>query len=1623
MIAPASEEVSILHALPGRLRVHLSAWSGGDHRRLEKELRQVAGVERVAANRLTRNVLVVFDHQRVSRDRLLGELRRAQSRRRDTTELTEVEERLPSVLREWPVDPGQRVRVAVRGLDCDPQFAEAVVRRLEAHAGVHAEAIPLTGHVLLECGQCEVQLEELLAEIAELEPPSLGDERWPAHPLDAAPLAQAVVRMVGSLLGLGWIAAQSLSSRTAAAPGAKHAATVAAVIGLLRSFPTVRSGMRSAVGQNLADATFHLAGIVSLAAARSPLGLAVMSIEAYVLLRQVLAQRAAWQRYEQCHGVACETRPGAVLRLEMGDRVPVPAQVTEGTGVVIGRDAMPEPIRPEMRLPAGSRIAGGGPLVVRLGENGRFTPHVRPVPHTEPLAAGYLRWLGPASFGYAAIVGLTSRSFARTFNSLLLVNPRTALGGTEAANLDAVVRVVRGGAVVVGSRPDHPIERPDLLLLDGVRLLSDGMELSHLVPLVSQQDDQNADGARLLALAASVAAAAGSPWGNVFPRNGVLPATAGKFDGAQAIATIDGEAYCLRPAADHRDDLGLERFRQRGEYLLELAAADAPRPLAIVALRPKLSVGVQELVQTCRRHGVRVGIVPSGDEASVRAISHRADIPVAVSPDAVETLRKAQQRGAFVAFVSDSAAAAEAFANADLAIAIGTGRRGFPARVDVLAPDLSAVAAIVEAGARHDAAVRDSVYFSAMSNLFGASWGWLAKPGIERASLPVYMGMLSAVSDGLVRLAGGKRPGASLAYLIDPHPERWGQLDVDDVLRALQTTRAGLTTDEARRRRRTVPRKARRQELIGAVYDQFRYPTTTILVGAAGLSLVVGRALDFVIIGATIGVNVVVGVWQEWQANQAADVIKKLSTTTARGIRDGRTRLLPATQLVSGDLLLLQPGDRVPADVRLLESRGLEVDEAVLTGESFPVAKDAQHGVPEHRVVLEGSDVVVGTARAVAVAVGRETRMGVMAAAMDVDETERSPLGHRLGSLLWQSFPLTAAASGTVVLAGLLHRRPLGPQLMIAATMALAAVPEGLPLLAGMGQGGVARRLARRRALVRRLSAVEALGRVDIACVDKTGTMTEGRLAVSLVADAVSQASCPGQLSDNLLHVLRVACWASPHPDAAGAAAHPTDVAVVRAAEQAGLEIDVRQLRAGEAPFEPNQSFHAVVVSGRFCAKGAPEILLDRCTRIRRGSREEPLAAAGQESLAAQAEQLAAQGLRVLMVAEAGPETDLGDPQNLMALGFLGIRDPLRTAVRPAVARCHEAGVRVVMITGDHPATALNIARQAGLAIGPHALITGGEVAELDDDALSERLEHASVIARATPLDKLRIIESLQRRGHTVAMTGDGVNDAPALRLADVGVAMGRGGTEVARQTADVILADDDFATLVDALIEGRGFWQNMRRALGLLLGGNLGELGLIAGASVLGTHSPLNAAQILVVNLITDALPAVAIVMQQPEQRRLASLAREGLAALDDSLRTDVARRAALTAGPSLVACLLAGRRGAAEQASTVAFGSIVATQLAQTFEAGRLRGQFSQPVLGAVFASTGMLAATMTAPPLRGALRMAAPTPLSWALIGTSALSAALLSRLAPATNRSHSSGRLQSSSNTGIIMLESR
>jgi calcium-translocating P-type ATPase len=840
---------------------------------------------------------------------------------------------------------------------------------------------------------------------------------------------------------------------------------------------------------------------------------------------------------------------------------------------------------------------------------------------------------------------------------------------------------------------------------------------------------------------------------------------------------------------------------------------------------------------------------------------------------------------------------------------------------------------------------------------------------------------------------------------------------VDDVLRALASSSKGLASGDVSVRARHVGAEPARNAFLGELVAQLQSPMTGVLVVGAGLSLATGAAADVLLISAVIALNAVLSAMQEHQADSAAAELERLGQVQARVLRDGARVALPASEIVPGDVLVLGPGDRVAADARVLTSRGLAVDEASLTGESLPLTKHVDRGASGSRIVLDGTDVTAGSGRAVAFAVGADTRFGATAAAVATAIDEESPLGRRLHAMLLEVLPVVAAGGALVICAGLLWRRPLAAQLALGAGTAIAAVPEGLPLLASVGQAGVARRLADRKTLVRRLKAVEALGRVDVACVDKTGTLTENRLSLQVVVAPDGERGAPLGLPASLRPIVRCAAIASPRAGSSSASAHATDVAMLEGARLAGVAAGLGGKRADETPFDAARPFHAAVLDGRLCVKGSAEELVGRCTRVRRNGAVRGLDERGRQALLRAAQRLAAEGLRVLMVAEGVEGAgDVRDPRGLVALGFLGIRDTLRGGVADAVERCRSAGIRLIMLTGDHPATAKAIASEIGLLDGG-GVLTGFDLEHLGDEELADTLEEASVVARIAPLEKLRIVEALRGRGHVVAMTGDGVNDAPALRLADVGVAMGRDGTEVARQAGDLVLADDDFAALVDALVEGRTFWANLRRALAVLLGGNLGEVAFIVVLASVGFTAPLTARQVLAVNLVSDVLPALSLVIQSPRETDLSELAREGDSALGAPLRAEIFTRAAATAAPAIAGYLLARLLLSPAKAQAVGFASIVVTQLAQTLEASRTSGGVSHATAAAVAGTVAALAAALHLRPLATFLGLAAPGALGWLLVAGSGAAAPVVARALVETARFPAEGTRNGAIATGV------
>ena len=728
---------------------------------------------------------------------------------------------------------------------------------------------------------------------------------------------------------------------------------------------------------------------------------------------------------------------------------------------------------------------------------------------------------------------------------------------------------------------------------------------------------------------------------------------------------------------------------------------------------------------------------------------------------------------------------------------------------------------------------------------------------------------------------------------------RWHTLDVETVARKLGTSLTeGLTPAEAEARHRQYGTN-RLPEARGVppwliFIRQFKSVIVLLLLAATGVSMALGDFAEAAAIAAVIILNALFGFAIELRAERAVAALKRIITRTAKVIRGGRLIEIPATSVVPGDLLVLQEGDRVAADARLVDADSLATIEAALTGESQQVEKDtrplADGRLPlgdRTNMVYAGTSVARGSGLAVVTATGRATEVGHIAGLLERTKEEKTPLEKRLGMLGNRLVFVALVIAAVVTLAGWLTGHPFLEILTTGIALAVAAVPEGLPAVATITLAIGVRRMARQNAIVRRLPAVETLGSTTVICTDKTGTLTENRMTLMAVwVDGedieLGEWWWVKPLKPALRELLEAGVFASRaglQKDGEGnwdVVGDATEGALVLAGMRAGFTREQAEeqgyMHLEEIPFSSETRRMAMyyrLPDGQTAvfAKGAPPVILDASRRWRRNGElavlDEPVRRAVLEA----AENFAARGLRILAVAykpvRAVEEEAFAD---LIFLGLVAVADPPRAEVPAAIAEARSAGVRTVMITGDHPATARAIAEQIGLAEPGAEVVTGSELAALERADVVARVGRASVFARVSPKQKLDIVEAFKERNEIVAMTGDGVNDAPALKRADIGIAMGREGTAVARETADIILADDNFATIVRAVRQGRVIFDNIQKFIYYLFSCNLSEIILIFLAIILGLPVPLLVLQILWLNLVTDVFPALALGWEPPE-------------------------------------------------------------------------------------------------------------------------------------------------------------
>jgi Ca2+-transporting ATPase len=818
-----------------------------------------------------------------------------------------------------------------------------------------------------------------------------------------------------------------------------------------------------------------------------------------------------------------------------------------------------------------------------------------------------------------------------------------------------------------------------------------------------------------------------------------------------------------------------------------------------------------------------------------------------------------------------------------------------------------------------------------------------------------------------------------------PAGKVWHNQPSGDVLAQLDSSTTGLSAQEAAQRlAANGPNELTEGKRISPLQiflGQFKSLIIWILIVAGVISGVLGEGVDAIAILAIVILNAVIGFYQEYNAEKSIAALKKMAAPHAKVRRDGQLTLIPASDIVDGDILVLEAGDLIAADARLLTAASLKCIEATLTGESEAEIKQPamleREDVPlgdRTNMVFMGTSVAAGTGEAVVVATAMQTELGRIAGLIESAGNEKTPLQKKLDSfgriLVWATLGIVVLLFGL----GMLRGTPLMELFMTSVSLAVAAVPEGLPATVTVALSLGVLRMSRHHALVRRLAAVETLGSTTVICTDKTGTLTVGQMTVRAlyVADQSYEVTGEGYgpegevrfdgkraEADHAAPLLELAtvligCNNSHLAEEEGrwkVIGDPTEGALLAAGIKAGgsaERIEQALPKFHEIPFDSDRKRSAVVrrkPDGKLRAlvNGAPDALLERCTHLYTSNGIQPLTDADRKSILAQTTAMAKRALRVLGSAfrdmdEAAPDALTAETveRDLVFVGLAGMYDPPRQEARDAIAKCRAAGIRVVMITGDHPHTATAIARDLGITADDEAAITGVELDKVSDEQLRTRSLKTTVYARVTAEHKLRIIHAWKANDAVVAMTGDGVNDAPAIKGADIGIAMGTSGTEVTKQASDMIITDDNFATIVAAVEEGRGIYDNIRKTLQYLLAGNTGELLLMTVCVIIGLPTPLLPIHILWINLVTDGLPALCLATDPIDADVMKRQPRPPSERLTNrSFLCTMAFTGFLTAAVAFTVYVYSLRAETVEVARTQAFAVLVFAELLRSFGA----------------------------------------------------------------------------------------
>ncbi|WP_309484341.1 cation-translocating P-type ATPase [Streptomyces himalayensis] len=1504
---------------------------------------------------------------------------------------------MPGVRKTREAPGGVQIEVRRLGRPGTAQEARDLEARLSGVPGVsRAEVNGTLGCVYVGCDPTETDLEGVVRLVAEADDAAVqavgGESRdeagaeveralrpvgWPGAP---QAVIGAAVQLGASVMAFG-VATVGRTMRIRGLPP-----SVSAAIQLAEATPRLREGVARRVGAAAAETGWAAANLLTTTLMFRPLGVAVATALATARYAEAQARRRAWHDWAQ----RLAGREGA-YRHEAAPAYERPAPLPPGPGERYANVAVPAALAAYGLTAAGTLSHDRG-LALLIAATPR----------------------GPR-FGREALASAVAQTASTRGALVLRPEALRRLDRIDAVVLDA--RLLATGTWTVGTliRLTPSGERPP----EGPEGAASGIpdvdeihaRIHELVDVADPSQPKELSGWALRPYPAPDTTVPDT----ATPETGTADAAStstGEAAEADAGAAVTGASYAELP--EETAALAKQWADEGARVLLVLRHGT---PVAVAGLAPQLHPLAEHLVQAARACGrvVLVGGAPG--------LHRRFGLDEAAPTGGTRTaslVRSLQEEGHGVAVVTTRTR--RALVRADLGIGVTTGARQVPWDSDIAAPPdvahllLTAVPEARRLGllcARMEAA---GALVGGTLGLAGPRRGAWARARLVADSVTI-AGLVAGMWAGW-RLRGQPAPAG-----VERTP--WHAMTVRQVMARLGSSSRGLDDAEAARRRQVegTERPAGAVTLIGRVAEELANPLTPILAIGGGISAALGSVVDAVLIGGVLGVDAVVGGAQRVRADRAADRLVEATSARVRLRRVGRTGVIEtsADRLVRGDVIELLAGDAVPADCRVVHATGLEVDESSLTGESLPVVKTsaptAARAVADRSSMLyQGTTVAAGSALAVVVATGTGTEAG--SAAEAAPGAPESGVERRLNALGRWFLPLSIASGVVLFLADISRRRPLGAALGNAVSLCVAAVPEGLPFVATVAELAAARRLSGRNTLVRSAPTIEALGRTDVLCFDKTGTLTEGRISLREVSDGLERRP-PEHLTPALRRVVATAVLAGPEGPPA-TLTHPTDRAIAAGGEllgttpalAAGLPAGAWE-RVAELPFEPGRGYHAVLgragTQARMVVKGAPEVVLARCDRVRRNDSTAPFDDRLRQWIEEEIDHHARRGLRVLAVADRIPPDETGqtetaqqetgqketaladeDVNGLCLLGLLGLADPVRGTAAESVSRLAAAGVRIVMLTGDHPSTAAAIAGE----LQPDEelrMMTGAELDALDDAALARTLPQVAVFARVTPAHKVRIVTALRAAGSVVAVTGDGANDAPAIRIADVGIAIGSRATPAARAAADVVVTDDRIETIVDAIVEGRAMWGSVRKALGILLGGNLGEIAFTLATSLLTGRSALNARQLLLVNLLTDMLPAMAIAARPPAGRAERLLAEGPEASLGKALTRHIRLRATITGAAAASAWIVARVTGTRARADTVALVALVASQLLQTLvDAGR------DPVVAvAAVGSLAALALVVSVPGLSQFFGSRPLGPAGW----TIGLAAAAGSVLLPA------------------------